>query len=109
MSRISILGVLILVTNGTLWAQFEHPDLKSRKTVIKNVVILPPNIRIVKSGVKADEELVEESRKTENSLVPLIANVIQKRGCTADEKQFSSERLQSDPEAKYAVADLQRK
>jgi hypothetical protein len=109
MSRILIASVLFLFASVSLPAQIAHPDLTSGKVKIKNVAILPPAIRIVRNGVKANEEMVEESRNAENALVPLIANALQKRGCIVDEKQFSNERLQNDEKLKYALADAQRK
>ena len=69
MRRISITALLVFLSTAFLstsvWAQFEHPDLKSGKAVVKNVVILPPNVKIVKNGVKAVEEMTEESRMLE--------------------------------------------
>lgn len=109
MSRILITSVFFLFANASLPAQIAHPDLTSGKIKIKNVAILPPAIRIVKSGVKGNEEMVEESRNAENALVPLIANALRKQGCTVDDKQFSNERPQNDEESKYALADTQRR
>ena len=59
MRRISIAALLVFLSTAT-WAQFEHPDLKSGKAVVKNVVIMPPNVKIVKNGVKSVEEMVED-------------------------------------------------
>jgi len=43
MPRISITFLLVILSTAA-WAQFEHPDLKSGKAVVKNVVIVPPNV-----------------------------------------------------------------
>jgi len=91
------------------WAQFEHPDLKSRKIVVKTAVILPPDVKILKSGVKGSEELVEEERKIEGTLPPIIGSVMEERHCSADGKAFDSAALEKDQELKYAVADLQKR
>lgn len=108
MRRISI-AFLLAFLSTSVWAQFEHPDLKSGKAVVKNVVILPPNVKIVKNGVKAVEELTEESRAIENALPPLIIEALNKRHCEANDKAFSGEALEKDSDLKYAVADLQKK
>lgn len=108
MRRISI-AFLLAFLSTSVWAQFEHPDLKSGKAVVKNVVILPPNVKIVKNGVKAVEEMTDESRAIENALPPLIIEALNKRHCEANDKAFSGEALEKDSDLKYAVADLQKK
>jgi hypothetical protein len=113
MRRISIAVLLAFLSTAFLstpvWAQFEHPDLKSGKAVVKNVVILPPNVKIVKNGVKAVEEMTEESRALEVAVSPLIVGGLNSRHCEVNDKAFSGEALEKDADLKYAVADLQKK
>src|ERR1041385_1845157 len=113
MRRISIAALLVFLSTAFLstpvWAQVEHPDLQSGKTVVKNVVILPPNVRIVKNGVKAVEEMTQESRALELALAPLIAGGLNSRHCDVNDKVFSNDALEKDSDLKYAVADLQKK
>jgi len=109
MSCKPITAVLVLFLSTAVWAQFEHPDLKSGKTVVKSAIILPPNVKIVKSGVKGNEELLDESHLIENALPPLITSVLQDRQCTVNDKALSAEELEKDTELKYAVADLQKR
>jgi hypothetical protein len=100
---------LMFFLTPAIWAQFEHPDLKSGKAAVKNAVIVPPNVRIMKSGVKSNEELIEESRQIENALPSLIAEVLQQRQCTVNDKALATDALEKDAELKYAVADLQKR
>jgi hypothetical protein len=99
----------VLLLSTAAWAQYEHPDLKSRKIVVKNAMILPPNVKIMKSGVKGSEELIEEEHKIEDTLPPIIGAVLQERHCSVPEKGFDSASLEKDQELKYAVADLQKR
>lgn len=108
MPRISI-AVLLVFLSTAAWAQFEHPDLKSGKAVVKNVVIMPPNVKIVKNGVKSVEELMEESRAIEDALPPLIVAALNQKHCDVNDKAFAGEALEKDPDLKYAVADLQKR
>ncbi|HKR97079.1 MAG TPA: DUF4136 domain-containing protein [Candidatus Angelobacter sp.] len=108
MRRISI-TVLLVFLSTAVWAQFEHPDLKSGKTAVKSLVIVPPNVKIVKNGVKSVEEMVDESRAIENALPPLISEALNKRHCEVNDKAFAGEALEKDEELKYAVADLQKR
>ena len=109
MSRAAATAVLVLILSTGVWAQFEHPDLKSGKSVVKSAVILPPNVKIIKSGVKSNEEMIEESRLIENALAPLITSVLQERHCTVNDKTFAGDTLDKDADLKYAVADLQKR
>ena len=108
MPRISI-AVLLVFLSTAAWAQFEHPDLKSGKAVVKNLVIVPPNVKVVKNGVKAVEEMTEMSRDLENALPPLITEALNQKHCEVNDKAFSSDALEKDSDLKYAVADLQKR
>ena len=99
---------LTLFLCTTMWAQFEHPDLKSGKTVVKSAIILQPNVRIVKSGVKSTDELMDESHLIENALPPLITSVLQERQCTVNDKALAADAVGKDDDLKYAVADIQK-
>jgi len=109
MPRITMTAVVILFASASGWAQFEHPDLKGGKTVVKNVMIMPPSVKIVKSGVKGNEELTEESRLIEGALPSLIGSVLQEHHCAVDDKVVAADALEKDAELKYAVADLQKR
>jgi len=112
MSRTTIASIAtatVLFLSTAASAQFENPDLKSRKIVVKTAVILPPDVKVLKSGVKGSEELVEEERKIEGTLPPIIGAVMQERHCSADGNSLNSAALEKDQELKYAVADLQKR
>jgi hypothetical protein len=108
MRRTLVIAVIVFLSTAA-WAQFEHPDLKSGKLVVKNVIILPPTVKITKSGVKSNEELIEESHQIEDALTPLVGSVLQERQCTVDDKALSPNNVASDSELKYALADLQKR
>jgi hypothetical protein len=100
--------LLWLVTAApSLYAQFEHPDLKAGKKTIHNVLILPAHVNVVKSGMKGNETLVEESRGVESALPQLIASALASKGCNVLPNTFSDETLNDNPDLKYALADLQ--
>ena len=50
-----IVVVLLWALSPTLHAQFEHPDLKANKIAIHNVLVLPPQASVVKTGMMAGE------------------------------------------------------
>lgn len=107
--RRMLAATLVLFLSTAVWAQFEHPDLKSRKVVVKNAIILPPSVKITKNGMKENDQMIEESHQIEDALPPLIGSVLQERQCVIDDKSLSSNALAADPDLKYALADLQKR
>lgn len=88
-------------------AQFQHPDLKSGKTVVHKVLILPPQAKVMKSGMKGGESLIQESRTVEVALPAIIAKALQEKGLAVQENAFDPTTLDKDQELKYAGADVQ--
>lgn len=91
----------------TLAAQFENRDLKIRKKVINNVIILPPAASLVKYGMKGGETLVAESEKLETGLSSVVGETLSNMGCNVMQDTFSPEALDQNPDLKYALSDLQ--
>lgn len=107
--RRTLAATLVLFLSTSLWAQFEHPDLKSGKVVVKNAIILPPSVKIRKNGVKENDVMLEESHQIEDALPPLVSSVLKERQCAIDDKSLSSSVLAADSDLKYALADLQKR
>jgi hypothetical protein len=102
---IGLLALTVLL--ATLHAQFEHPDVKSGKKAIHSVLVLPAEAKIVKSGMKGNEPLVEESHRFELTLTSSVSETMAGRGCTVLPDVFSPAALDANPDLKYALADLQ--
>jgi hypothetical protein len=91
----------------SLAAQYEHPDLKSGKKIIKNIVVLPPSASLMKSGMKGNEPLVAESQALELGLSSIVRETLSAKGCNIVQDAFSPAALDQNPELKYALSDLQ--
>ena len=90
-----------------LAAQFEHPDLKSGKKVIKTVMILPPAASLVKSGMKGNEPLVAESQALESGLSSIVREALSNKGYNIVQNDLGPTALDQNPDLKYALSDLQ--
>jgi hypothetical protein len=90
-----------------LAAQYEHPDLKSGKKIIKNILVLPPSASLLKSGMKGNEPLVAESQALESGLSSVVRETLSGRGCNILQDAFSPAALDQNPDLKYALSDLQ--
>lgn len=110
--RTRFAGTLLIV--GLLFfclpvqAQFEHPDLKAGKLKPMRLHVLPPQVEVVRLGMKSTEGLIEESQKVEQALPGILNNVFTQRGFTLVPSPFTKEALSQDEEVKYALADIQK-
>ncbi len=101
------LSILVLAA-VTAWGQFEHPDFKSGKKHINSVVLMPVQADITRVSMKGPEPMVEESRRVEKELTPVISQVLKKLGCSVNDSAATAEALGNDPELKYVIDDLQK-
>jgi hypothetical protein len=108
--RVASMGIAIFLMSilpAGLRAQLEHADLKEGKRTIHNVLILPAQASITKSGMKGNEALVEESRGVESALASFVGESLASRGCNVLPDAFTPAILEKNPDLKYALADLQ--
>jgi hypothetical protein len=98
---------ILFVLPGRLAAQYVHQDLKSGKKQVKNVLILPPEANLVKSGMKGAEPLVDESRSMERGVYTVVAKSLTEKGYNVLANAFSVDALDQNSDLKYALTDLQ--
>jgi len=99
--------LLLFFLPTRLAAQYEHPDLKSGKKIIRNILVLPPSASLVKSGMKGNEPLVAESQALESGLSSVVRESLSGKGCNIVQDAFSPAALDQNPDLKYALSDLQ--
>jgi hypothetical protein len=107
MKKITCL-IFLLLFAATALAQFEHPDFKSGKKHVNSIVVMPVQAEINRLSMKGPEPMVEESRRVEKDLTPVISEVLVKLGCKVNDTAATAEALADDPELKYVVDDLQK-
>jgi hypothetical protein len=103
-----IIVIPFLLLAATAWAQFEHPDFKSGKKHIQSVVLMPVQAEVSRLSMKGPEPMVEESRRVEKDLTPVIVDVLKKLGCRVNDTAATPEARADDPELKYVIDDLQK-
>lgn len=96
---------LIAASAVSVNAQFLNPKISGKEITIRNIVILPARVDIVRSGMKGPEGMAAESEelsaRVEKAVADILAN--QKKITTVVSSQSG------DAEAKYSVADIQSK
>ena len=108
---IFVLTTLVLTTVGSqsIHAQFLHPKLQSKETTIRNVVVLPAKVNIVRDSMKGPEGMAAESDELSARVEKVISEVLlkQKQVTTLPAPQVTT--TASDAQKQYGVADFQTK
>lgn len=89
-------------------AQFLHPKITSRQTTIRNVVVLPAKVNLVRDSMKGPEGMAAESEDLSGRVEKMLADVL------ANKKNIKTVNApgpaaEGSTEGKYAVADIQNK
>ena len=100
------LAVLTLLAPG-LFAQQLNPKLEKKEKTIKNVLILPAKVELVKSGMKGGEGMLKESDQVAVELPKLVVAALQKKGYTVLDDPFTTSVLDDHSDLKFALADIQ--
>lgn len=89
-------------------AQFLNPKISSKQITIRNVVILPARVNVVRNSMKGPEGMAAESEDLSGRVEKMVAEVLaNKKHVTAVGAPVSSSNGQA--KQKYTVADLQSK
>jgi len=88
--------------------QFLHPKVSGKEKTLRNVVILPAKVDIVRTGMKGPEGMAAESEALSARVEKAVADVLasQKRIMTLSGPAMSSD---GGSQTKYTVADIQAK
>lgn len=89
-------------------AQFLHPKINSRQSTIRNVVILPAKVDVVRDSMKGPEGMAAESELVSARVEKMLAEVLAKKHVTTLGGPPSSS-AEDSSQQKYTVADLQTK
>ena len=101
--------VLTTAASQSIQAQFLHPKLQSKETTIRNVVVLPAKVNIVRDSMKGPEGMAAESDELSSRVEKMISEVLLK------EKQVTTlpapplTPAAGDAQKQYGVADFQTK
>jgi hypothetical protein len=107
--RVVALFLAMVACTWPARAQFENPDLKSGKTVVHKVIVLPAEATLVKSGMKGNESLIDESRAVEGALPGAIVKAMQAKGCDVLDQALSAEAMKKDPNLSNAAIEIQNR
>jgi len=107
----SLIGLVALIAATSplvVRAQFLHPKISSRESTIRNVVILPAKVDIVRSSMKGPEGMAAESEDLSARVEKVVAEVLAQKHVTTLNGPASSS-AEDGTIRKYTVADIQAK
>src|SRR5882757_455522 len=71
--------VFSTVASSSIQAQFLHPKLQSKEITIRNVVVLPAKVNVVRDSMKGPEGMAAESDELSMRVEKMIAEVFSKQ------------------------------
>jgi hypothetical protein len=105
---VGLVALVAAMSPSVVRAQFLHPKI-SKQSTIRNVVILPAKVSIVRDSMKGPEGMAAESEDLSARVEKVVAEVLaaQKHVTTLNGPLASS--AEGDAQQKYTVADFQAK
>jgi hypothetical protein len=97
----------LLFTQESARAQYLHPKLDTKQSVVRNVVILPSKVEIVKQGVKGTESMIEESEQVSSAVTEMVAQALQNKRINVLSSPFTNLTSDGSADQKYVLADIQ--
>jgi hypothetical protein len=92
----------------TLSAQYLHPKISGKEISIRNVVVLPSRVEIVKQSMKGPEGMAAESDLLSLRVTQLVIEALAAKHVTASTNTINELTISSaDSQKKYLLADLQ--
>ena len=105
----TVTGLFLLIaiaTPLTARAQFLHPKITTKEATIKNVVILPAKVDIVRDSMKGPEGMGAESEELSTRVERLVTEALAVKNVKAT-STGSAPSSDGDSQQKYTVADIQ--
>src|SRR5580765_1537708 len=88
-------------------AQYLHPKVGAKQTIIRTIVILPAKVSVVRDSMKGPEGMAQESETLSARVEKMLAEVLAARKSVTTLSEMSS--TESDSQRKYTIADMQAK
>ena len=109
-SSITFIAVLIITSAPAIArAQFLHPKISKKETTIRNVIILPAKVSVVRDSMKGPEGMAAESEDLSGRVEKMLADVLEKEKHVKTLNTPAAATGEGDAQQKYSVADFQTK
>src|SRR5258708_40326987 len=90
-------------------AQFLHPKISKKETTVRNVVIMPAKVEVMRDSMKGPEGMAAESEELSTRVEKMVGEVMSKQKHITNLRTPAPSSADGDSKAKYNVADFQTK
>jgi hypothetical protein len=90
-------------------AQFLHPKISKKETTVRNVVIMPAKVEVMRDSMKGPEGMAAESEELSARVEKMVGEVLSKQKHITTLSAPAPSSAEGNSQAKYNVADFQTK
>ena len=101
--------IFVALTPAMARAQFLHPKIAKKETTIRNVVILPAKVNVVRDSMKGPEGMAAESETVSGHVEEAVAAILEKQKNVKTLNKPNAGSGEGDAQQKYSIADFQTK
>ena len=105
---VGLVALVAAISPLVVRAQFLHPKISSKQSTIRNVVILPAKVSVVRDSMKGPEGMAAESEDLSARVEKMVAEVLAQKHVTTLSGPAASS-AGDGAQQKYTVADIQAK
>src|ERR1043165_7967658 len=73
-----VAAIFVALAPALVRAQFLHPKIAKKETTIRNIVILPAKVNVVRDSMKGPEGMAQESEDLSARSEKILAEVLEK-------------------------------
>jgi hypothetical protein len=111
--RVATLAALVLavvaISPWTARAQFLHPKIKKNEIQVRNVVVMPAKVDVVRDSMKGPEGMAAESEELSARVEKMVAEVLANKKSIKTLNTPGAAAGEGDAQQKYSIADFQTK
>jgi len=104
--KFPFLALFVLVVVAPIHGQYLHPKVTGKQTQIRNVVMLPAKVEVVRQSMKGPEGMAAESDLLSTRVSQLVSEALATKHINVLAAQAAGA-AEGDAQQKYTVADIQ--
>ncbi|HMG71919.1 MAG TPA: hypothetical protein VK582_00345 [Pyrinomonadaceae bacterium] len=101
---LAFFAAFVATSPATLQSQYLHPKVSGKETVIRNVVLMPAKVEIVKQSMKGPEGMAAESDLLSTRVSQLITEALAAKHVNVSSSAAAGE---TDAQKTYVLSDVQ--
>jgi hypothetical protein len=104
-----VAAMLVALAPALARAQFLHPKVAKKETTIRNVIILPAKVNVVRDSMKGPEGMAAESEDVSGRVEKAVSAILEKQKNVKTLNTPGAASGEGDAQQRYSIADFQTK